>query len=118
MKRDHIYRFSLQFRADTASRIRAGECLEKLGNKKSAVVVAALNEYLERHPELQTESVRVQIEAADTMRREQLEKMIRSIVQDQIARAVPAGIEIPEAEATRDLDSDIEMMLGNLDVFQ
>lgn len=52
MKRDGRYRFSLQFGAETESQVRAGELLEKLGNKKSAVVVAALDAYLETHPEL------------------------------------------------------------------
>lgn len=49
------YRFSLQFGADTESKIRIGELLEKLGNKKSALIVPALIEYLEKHPELETE---------------------------------------------------------------
>ena len=45
MKLDGKYRFTLQFPADTERRIRAGELLEQLGNRKSAVVVAALCEY-------------------------------------------------------------------------
>lgn len=52
MKRDGKYRFTLQFPADTERRIQAGELLEQLGNRKSAVVVAALCEYAEKHPEL------------------------------------------------------------------
>ena len=117
MKRDNLYRFSLQFGADTASRIRAGECLERLGNKKSAVVVSALNEYLDRHPEFENETVHVQIEATEAMRKEQLEKMIRNIVQEQISRA-GGSIAGQPAEETDDLDADIEKMLGNLEMFQ
>lgn len=44
MKKDGLYRYSLQFPDDSEKRIRAGELLEKLGNKKSAVIVAALND--------------------------------------------------------------------------
>ena len=46
MKRDGKYRFSLQFRSETDEQVQAGELLERLGNRKSAVVVAALNAYI------------------------------------------------------------------------
>ena len=52
MRRQGVYRFSLQFPGDTEERVRAGELLERLGNRKSAVVVAALNQYLDQHPQL------------------------------------------------------------------
>ena len=51
MKQDGMYRYCIQFRAHTESEIRAGELLEKLGRKKSAVIVAALLEYMDNHPE-------------------------------------------------------------------
>jgi hypothetical protein len=47
-----MYRYCIQFRAHTDSEIRAGELLEKLGRKKSAVIIAALLEYMDNHPEL------------------------------------------------------------------
>ena len=50
MKKDGKYRFSLQFSADSEEQVRAGELLERLGNRKSAVVVAALNDYLDSNP--------------------------------------------------------------------
>ena len=53
MKKNGIYRFSLQFGAGTEEQIRAGELLERLGNKKSQIIVAALNEYMKTHPELE-----------------------------------------------------------------
>lgn len=52
MKRDGKYRFSLQFGSETNEQVQAGELLERLGNRKSAVVVAALNAFLAVHPEL------------------------------------------------------------------
>lgn len=52
MKRDGKYRFSLQFGSETREQVQAGELLERLGNRKSAVVIAALNAYIAAHPEL------------------------------------------------------------------
>ena len=46
MKKDGKYRFTLGFGSDTEEEYRAGEFLESLGNKKSAIIVTALNEYL------------------------------------------------------------------------
>lgn len=42
MKRDGVYRFNLQFPADTQEHIRVGEVLERLGKRKSSLVVVAL----------------------------------------------------------------------------
>ena len=44
MKRDGVYRFNLQFPSDSEERIRVGEVLERLGKRKSHLVVAALGE--------------------------------------------------------------------------
>ena len=52
MKKNGKYRFTLQFGMDTEAENRAGEILEKLGNKKSKILIAALNEYASNHPEL------------------------------------------------------------------
>lgn len=52
MKKDGIYRFSLQFGAGSEEQIRAGKLLEWLENKKSQIIVAALNEYMLAYPEL------------------------------------------------------------------
>ena len=50
MKKDGRYRYTLQFGMESEEQIRAGELLEKLGNGKSTIIVAALNEYLDSHP--------------------------------------------------------------------
>ena len=39
MKKDGRYRFTLQFAMDSEENVRAGELLERLGNKKSRVVM-------------------------------------------------------------------------------
>lgn len=61
MKKDGKYRFSLQFGSETDEEYRAGEFLEHLGNKKSAVIIAALNEYLLSHPELQSPYCKIEV---------------------------------------------------------
>lgn len=42
MRTNGGYRFSLQFAADTEEQIRAGEFLEKMGNRKSVMIVNAI----------------------------------------------------------------------------
>ena len=50
MKRNGKYRFSLQFPALTEQQIKVGDALERMGNRKSSVIVKALLEYLDNHP--------------------------------------------------------------------
>lgn len=52
MKKNGKYRFTLQFGMNSEQEIRAGEILEKMGNKKSKFLIAAINEYSSNHPEL------------------------------------------------------------------
>ena len=134
MKKDGLYRYSLQFPDDSEKRIRAGELLEKLGNKKSAVIVAALNEYLDNHPEFETQGLRIRIEQENGISRDKLERLIRTLIQEQLqhttepplnVQAVEESSLIPSLEGERYkeempeyLKEDIAQMLANLDMFQ
>ena len=135
MKKDGLYRYSLQFPDDSEKRIRAGELLEKLGNKKSAVIVAALNEYLDNHPEFETQGLRIRIEQENGISRDKLERLIRTLIQEQLqhnttepplkVQTVEESGLIPSSEGERSNDEmpealkeDIAQMLANLDVFQ
>mgnify|MGYP006067171515 CR=1 FL=1 len=136
MKKDGLYRYSLQFPDDSEKRIRAGELLEKLGNKKSAVIVAALNEYLDNHPEFGTETqgLRIRIEQENGISRDKMERLIRTLIQEQLqhttepplnVQAVEKSGLIPSSEGERSkeempesLKEDIAQMLANLDMFQ
>ena len=113
MKRDGKYRFTLQFPADTERRIQAGELLEQLGNRKSAVVVAALCEYADSHPELLTRPVRAKIQTEYAASRAALEELVRKLVSEQLEQ----GGAVTEQNNAYTLDDDIARMLGNLDVF-
>lgn len=92
--------------------------MERLGNKKSAVVVTALNEYLEKHPELETGTLRIKIEDKSQMRRAQLEEMIRTIVLEQLNQGGLPKMETTPIEQSDSLQQDIAAMLDNLDFFR
>lgn len=118
MKKDGKYRFSLQFGMNSAEEVAAGELLEQLGNRKSVIVVAALNEYLQKHPEIQARDckIHVQFSGAD---QKQLEDIVRRLVEEGLS-----GIQITEKmktenpDASAQVSNDIMDMLSDLDMFQ
>lgn len=118
MKRDGKYRFSLQFGSETQEQVQAGELLERLGNRKSAVVIAALNAYIAAHPEL-AEPAPVSVKIVGGIRREALEQMIRSIIDERIANGqlLAGGVETPSIQMQEDLNVDIAAMISNLELF-
>lgn len=118
MKREGKYRFSLQFGSETREHVQAGELLERLGNRKSAVVIAALNAYIAAHPEL-AEPAPVSVKIDGGIRREALEQMIRSIIDERIANGqlLAGGVETPSIQMQEDLNVDIAAMISNLELF-
>ena len=128
MKTPDGYRFSLQFGANSPEYIRAGETLERLKHTKSDFIVRAVCEYLERHPDIETGAV-VQIEVRrELFRRDELEKIVRSMIQQYISasaeQAVNDGIPIPaqvvqtvQPSPQQTVDSAVSRMLDNLDEF-
>lgn len=117
MKRDGVYRFNLQFPADTQEHIRVGEVLERLGKRKSSLVVAALGEYLDRHPQWETPEVRIKIEQQSALTREELEELVRRLVEEKLA-SLPVSSQEADSAVEEELDSDISQMLENLELFQ
>lgn len=117
MKRDGVYRFNLQFPADTQEHIRVGEVLERLGKRKSSLVVVALGEYLDRHPQWETPEVRVKIEQQSAMSREKLEELVWELVEEKLA-SLPVSSQEADPAVEEELDSDISQMLENLELFQ
>lgn len=119
MKKEGKYRFSLQFGADSEEQIKAGELLEKLGNKKSAVVVAALNEYLKSHPDLQDTRGKIEVNLTCGYSRDKIEEIIRAVVAEHLAsfRMTEPSEEFSQDDQTELLEADIAQMLDNLDMF-
>ena len=117
MKKEGKYRFSLQFSADTEEHIRAGELLEKLGNKKSLIVVDALNEYLRNHPELEKQCGSVKLRLTSVYDRDKIEQIVKEIMGNGILTAK----ETPDTQLTinngSDMLDDISEMLENISAF-
>ncbi|MDR3344634.1 MAG: hypothetical protein LBT21_03465 [Oscillospiraceae bacterium] len=79
MKTERKYQFSLEFPKQTAEQVQAGELLKKLGANGSNVVVRALSEYIQAHPELVSNEGASQIRAVHNtgLTREDVLKLIR-----------------------------------------
>lgn len=118
MKKDGKYRFTLQFGSESDEEYRAGEFLEHLGNKKSAVIVAALNEYLASHPELQSPCCKIEVKVGSNFNQEKVEQIIRTIVEEKMAMLQLSGTATPRTEQVPEaLEQDVATMLDNLDLF-
>lgn len=119
MKKDGKYRFSLQFPSDTEEQIQAGELLERAGNRKSAIIVDALNSYIAEHPELLAPRGRIEVQTTARYDRDEIVQMIRKVVDERLSSLQYADkdshVLMPESD---DLDEDISQMLDNLDLFQ
>ena len=117
MRKDGRYRFTLQFAMDSEENIRAGELLERLGNKKSRVVVAALNALADDHPELESEKAEVKL-TVQSVSMELLEMRIRQMIEERLGGvSVPKQPNMIEAEQVNNVSQDILDMLGDLELF-
>lgn len=116
MKTHDKYRFSLQFGMETDEQVLVGDLLERLGNKKSGFVVKVLSEYIHDHPKLLEPTAEIHIEVKPGITRKQLERMIRSILDEKMSKvkAEQSNMIDSIAEATNE---DINTMLDNLDIF-
>lgn len=120
MKRDGKYRFSLQFGSETNEQVQAGELLERLGNRKSAVVVAALNAYIAVHPELAGPSnIPVSVKIEGGIRRDALEQLVRSLIDERIAKGQLFAdvVETPSRQEQEGLNEELAAMISNLELF-
>ena len=130
MKKDGKYRFSLQFSDKTEENRMVGELLERMGNRKSTLIVDAVREYLLHHPELQEENCKIEISVTTMETLENLENLVRQMVEERIALcrqedsdAYQSGEdmqkeEMKQIESSDSLEEDISQMLDNLDFFQ
>ena len=121
MKKDGKYRFSLQFGTETNEQVQAGELLERLGNRKSQIIVAALAEYLVSHPELQNPNCKIEVKVTSTSEynRANIEQLVRALVEEKLASAQTSKIMQKDGDNVHssNLDEDIAAMLENIDIF-
>ena len=117
MKKDGKYRYTLQFGSESDEEYRAGELLESLGNKKSAVIISALLEYLQNHPELESGGYNSRVQVS-TITLSSLEAHITRLIEQKLAamdfQSLPVA---PASEQVREVSQDIVDMLGDLDLF-
>lgn len=121
MFKDGKYRFSLGFGCSEKER-RVGEFLERLGNRKSSLIVDVLNEYIDNHPELENSHGKIQVKISTptpAYSREKIEQIVRELVSEMIANTKTADNtqNISEGIDAGSLDKNIAMMLDNLDRF-
>lgn len=118
MIKDGKYRYTLQFGMNTAEERQAGHFLEQLGNKKSPVIVAALNKYLEDNPGLLDGQVCVQVHVSGPDPR-MLEDKIRQLIEERLSSGVPlpAQAAANPHENVEQVSADILEMLNDLDSF-
>lgn len=72
----------MQFDAITDEQIQVGELLEKLGNRKSAIIVPALFEYIKRHPEITEDHAKIKVQVEPSIKRAELEKMVLAFLKE------------------------------------
>ena len=122
MFKDGKYRYSLGFGNGTEKERRVGEFLERLGNRKSSLIVDVLSEYIDKHPELENSQGKIEIKittSPSAPSKEKIEQMVRELVAEtissmQINGNVQTASESIDSDA---LDKNIAIMLDNLDQF-
>ena len=118
MKDGSSYRYNIQFPGKTELEIRAGEFLETLGRKKSSVIITALNEYLDHHPELSDGShIHINISSLSIP---ELERKIQSMIEERLARIDLSAVPSPSTrfkDSSETVSKDIMEMISDLDLF-
>ena len=118
MKTPDKYRFTLQWGAETAEKIQAGDFLENLGNRKSEFVVLAVSEYLAAHPDVMIDGRRHQIVVKPSYTEEQLRAMVVTMIEERF----PGFTDVlrkqdDSGNKPKDKDTDVGEMLKNLELF-
>lgn len=119
MIKDGKYRYTLQFGMNTVEERQAGQFLEQLGNKKSPIIVAALNKYLEENPGLLDSQVSVQVHVSG-LDSQMLEDTIRKLIEERLGSGVPLPKQAAASprENVEQVSADILEMLNDLDSFE
>jgi len=111
------YRFTLQWGTETAEKISAGELLKSFGNRKSEFIVAAITEYIRLHPEMPPPDQNAVIVVKPNFTQGQIETMIKTIIDERLGNAAYSTERGNTAETVSASKDDIDMMIGNLDLF-
>ena len=115
MIKDGKYRYTLQFGMNTVEERQAGQFLEQLGNKKSPIIVAALNKYLEENPGLLDSQVSVQVHVSG-LDSQMLEDTIRKLIEERLGSGVPGSFRFRDIICTK-IKKFTERLLQNVAIF-
>ena len=118
MIKDGKYRYTLQFGMESEAEQQAGSFLERLGNRKSPVIVAAINEYLQHHPELRDGNSKVQFTISGVDPR-MLDAKICQLIEERLRSgiSIPPQADTLSSETPKLVSNDILDMLSDLDCF-
>lgn len=122
MFKDGKYRYSLGFGSETEKERRVGTLLERLGNRKSSLIVDVLNEYIDNHPELEYPQGKIEIKITKSPSdhsKEKIEQMVRDLVAEALSsQQLNGNMQNTTNNINEDvLNKNIAIMLDNLDQF-
>ena len=119
MKKDGKYTVLIHKRGEGRVRKSLSELLENLGNRKSTVIISALSDYIDTHPELQSGYSKIEVKVASAFDRSQMERLIRSIVEEKLSElhTTETIADTSMSGTSEALEEDITKMLDNLDMF-
>lgn len=118
MIKDGKYRYTLQFGMYSEEEQRAGIFLERLGNRKSPIVVAAINEYLQNHPEFANAQAEIHFHVSgisSNLLEEKIREAVDAYLKSHDGAYIPS--QISTAVSTEQVSADILDMLDDLDCF-
>ena len=110
MLNNDIYRYTIQFPAKSKEAVRAGEFLEKCKSKKGKVIVQAINELLDNHPEILEKGM--VITQSSSLDEEEIKSLVERLIDEKLLGLNPASDEAYESTT-----EDVSEMLDNLDLF-
>ena len=118
MQTEKGYRFTLQFPNLTEQQITVGELLERSGSKKSRLVVEAVAEYIQRHPEtMMTPEGIINIEvksAPPVIPKKEIEDICKAMIEKILSER---GDIINAYTSAESVDTALSSMLDNLGDF-
>jgi hypothetical protein len=121
MKKEKVYRYSLQFPGKTEEQVRVGELLEQLGSRKSRFLIRAVSDFIEAHPEevAMYQFARALPAPAPAYSREELRGLLVELLAEHgyTAQAPSVHASPPSTGSPGDVSVDVDDMLSNLDVF-
>ncbi|MCQ2442318.1 MAG: hypothetical protein MJ077_04210 [Oscillospiraceae bacterium] len=120
MKKGGVYRYSLQFDDKTLVNRQVGEFLERMGNRKSKVIVAAVLDFMRAHPEFLSIKTKVDIHLTALAPDTDLRTLVEDLISEKLANvsfqvSAPAQAQVQTGEMPD--DEDVSSMLDNLGIF-